>query len=263
MVKAMALDFVRARGMAWQLAVRDIRAQYRQTLLGLLWAFVTPLATTITWVFLNSTGIVKVTDTTLPYGVYVFTGTLLWSILLDAMNSPLQQSNASRTLLAKLNFPREALLLSGLLKLLFNSGIKIVLLLVALVIFGIQPGWRLMLFPLGVFSLMLIGTAVGLLLTPIGMLYQDIGRMVPLAMGLLMYLTPVVFPVPQQGWVATVYLWNPLTPLITTSRDWLTGFAPDQLGYFLGVNVVAFAALLFAWVAWRISMPIIIERMSA
>ena len=87
--------------------------------------------------------------------------------------------------------------------------------------------------------------------------------MVPLAMGLLMYLTPVVFPVPQQGWVATVYLWNPLTPLITTSRDWLTGFAPDQLGYFLGVNVVAFAALLFAWVAWRISMPIIIERMSA
>ena len=263
MVAEMFRDLRRGRELAWRLAVRDILAQYRQAFLGLLWAFITPVATTITWIFLAGAGVVSVGETDLPYPVYVFTGTLLWSILLDAMNSPLQRTNQSRDMLAKLNFPREALVVSGLYQLLFNSGIKIVLLLIALLVVGINPGWSLLLFPLGVVSLLLVGTAIGLMLTPIGMLYTDVGRAVPLLMGFLMYLTPVVFPLPREGWVATIYQINPFTPLILTSRDWLTGFSPEFLGYFLVVNLLAFGLLLVAWIAYRLAMPIIIERMSA
>jgi lipopolysaccharide transport system permease protein len=261
MLKDMLRDLARGRGMAWRLAVRDIQVQYRQTFLGFLWAVITPLSTTITWVFLSSAGIVRVGETALPYPVFVLTGTLLWSVFLDALNLPLQQNNGARGMLGKLNFPREAIILSGLIKLLFNSGIKIVLMLGALLIVGIMPGWGLLLFPVGLASLMLVGTAIGLLITPIGMLYTDVGRLIPLAMGFVMYLTPAVFPMPQEGWVATLYQLNPLTPLITTSRDWLTGFQPELLGYFIGVNVAAVALLLVAWGVWRITMPIIIERM--
>ena len=261
MLAEMLGDLFRGREMAWRLAVRDIQAQYRQTVLGLLWAVITPLATTITWVFLSSSGIVSVGATALPYPVYVFTGTLLWSIFTDAMSLPLQQTNAARGMLAKLNFAREAVLVAGLLKLAFNSGIKIVLMLGALLLLGIKPGWAVLLFPLGVASLMLVGTAVGLLITPLGMLYTDVGRIVPLAMGFLMYLTPAIFPVPQEGWVKTLFLLNPMTPLIATSRDWLTGYPPEMLAYFVGVNCAAFGVLLFGWAAWRLAMPIIIERM--
>lgn len=263
MVAAMFSDLSRSRQMAWRLAVRDIRAQYRQAFLGLLWAFIGPLATTVTWIFLNQAGIVSPGQTSLPYPAFVLTGTLLWSILIDAMNSPLHHTNAARGMLAKLNFPREAILLSGIYQLLFNTGIKIALMLGALLAMGIYPGWGLLLFPLGVASLVLVGTALGLLITPVGLLYSDVGRGVPLLMSFMMYLTPVVFPVPKDGWVATLYQINPLSPLILTSRDWITGQTPEFLGYFAAVNVAAFCLLLVVWVAYRLAMPIIIERMSA
>jgi lipopolysaccharide transport system permease protein len=166
-------------------------------------------------------------------------------------------------MLAKLNFPREALIVSGIYQTLFNAGIKFALLVGALVLLGINPGWGLLLFPCGIFSLVLVGTAVGLLITPVGMLYSDVGRALPLLMQFLMYVTPVVFPMPKAGWAATLFSINPLTPVILSARDWLTGFTPEYLGYYLLVNLAAVGLLLVVWVIYRLAMPILIERMSA
>ena len=263
MLREMFRDLVASRELAWRLAVRDISAQYRQAFLGILWAFILPLANTLAWIFISSTGVVKITDTTLPYPVYVFTGTMLWAIFMDALNAPLAQVNAARGMLAKLNFPREALIVSGIYQTLFNAAIKILLLLGVMVIMGIIPGWSLLFFPFGVLSLVLVGTAFGLLITPVGMLYADVGRALPFLLQFLMFVTPVVFPTPKGGWAATLFTLNPLTPLILTARDWLTGFTPEYLGYFLLVNLAAVLLLLIVWVVYRLAMPILIERMSA
>ena len=263
MLRDMLRDLLASRELAWRLAVRDISAQYRQAFLGILWAFILPLANTLAWVFLSGSGIVSVGETVLPYPVYVFTGSMLWAILMDAINAPLQQTTAAKAMLAKLNFPREALVVSGIYQTLFNAGIKIALLLVVLPFIGVDLGWNLLLFPLGLLSLVLVGTAVGLLLTPVGVLYTDIGKGLPLLMQFLMYLTPVVFPMPKDGLAATIYAVNPLSPIILTARDWLTGFSPEHLVSFLAVNAFAVLLLLGVWIVFRLAMPILIERMSA
>lgn len=263
MLQDMYRDLLAGRELAWRLTVRDISAQYRQAFLGILWAFIGPLAGTVTWIFLSTAGIIVVSPTTLPYPVYVFTGTMLWAIFNDAMNAPRAQTGAASGMLAKLRFPREALLLSGIYQTLFNAGIKIAILLVALLLLGINPGWGLLLFPFGVLSLILMGTTLGLLVTPVGMLYSDIGRIVGMAMQFLMYITPVVFPMPKSGWGALIFQWNPLTPLILTARDWLTGFSPEYLGAFLLINALSLCLLLVVWGIYRLAMPILIERMSA
>lgn len=260
---AMGHDLWRGRELAWRLAVRDISAQYRQAALGLLWAFMLPLANTLTWLFLNASGVVSVGGTGLPYPVYVFTGTMLWAIFMDALNAPMQQTTAAKAMLAKINFPREALIVSGIYQALFNSVIKIALLLVALVVMGVYPSWSWLLVPLGVLSLVLAGIALGLLITPVGMLYSDVGKALPLLMQFMMYLTPVVFPMPSGSIAERVFQWNPLTPLILTSRDWLTGMQPEYLGYFLAVNAMLLILLFVVWVVYRAAMPILIERMSA
>lgn len=149
MLSGMFRDLLAGRELAWQLALRDIKAQYRQTALGLLWAFILPLAHTLTWIFLSGSGIVTVSDTALPYPVYVFTGTMIWAIFMDAVNAPLQQTIAAKHMLAKINFPREALVVSGIYQTLFNGAIKIALLLAALLFLGIHPDWRLAWFPPG------------------------------------------------------------------------------------------------------------------
>jgi lipopolysaccharide transport system permease protein len=256
-------DLFAGRELAWQLAVRDIRAQYRQTALGLLWAFILPLAQTFTWIFLNSSGIITMANTTTPYPIYVFTGTMIWAIFIDALNAPLQQTATAKQMLAKINFPREALVVSGIYQTLFNGAIKIIILFFVLMFFKIYPGWTLILFPFGILSLILAGTTFGLLLTPVGILYTDIGKSLPLLMQFLMYLSPVVFPMPVGGWAATIFKINPMTPLILTTRDWLTGFSPEYLGYFFLINSILIFLLLAVWIIYRAAMPILIERMSA
>lgn len=263
MLREMFGDLAASRELGWRLAVRDIRAQYRQAFLGILWAFILPLAQAATWIFLSHAGIVTVGDTALPYPVYVFTGTMLWALLMDAMNAPLQRTNDARAMLAKLNFPREALLVSGIYQTLFNGAIKVGLLIASLILVGINPGWGIFLLPFGVLSIILFGTTIGLLITPIGMLYTDVGRASPLLMQFLMYLSPVVFPMPKEGWAATLFQINPVTPIILTTRDWLTGITPEWLGLFTVVNAGVLTLLLMVWMIYRLAMPIIIERLSA
>ncbi|HOE67161.1 MAG TPA: ABC transporter permease [Candidatus Hydrogenedentes bacterium] len=263
MVKAMMGDMWEGRELAWRLTVRDISAQYRRSFLGILWALILPLANTAVWLYLNTTGIVVLQQTDIPFPVYVFAGTMLWAIFMDAINAPMGQTGAAIGMLTKLNFPREALLLAGVYKTLFNAGIKIGLLLCILPFFKVNPGWGLALFPVGVLSLVLVGTAIGLFITPVGMLYSDVGRALPLVMQFLMYVTPVVFAMPESGLVAKLFAINPLTPLILTARDWLTGGSPDFLLSFLVVNAIAVVVLLASWIGYRLAMPILIERMSA
>ena len=263
MIRAMFADLWAGRELAWRLTVRDISAQYRRTILGLLWALILPLANTLVWLYLNASGIVVLQETDIPYPVYVFTGTMLWAIFMDSLNAPMSQTHSAISMLTKLNFPREALLLAGVYKTLFNYSIKIVLLLCVLPFFKVNPGWGLALFPVGILALILTGTAIGLFITPVGMLYSDVGHVLPLVMQFLMYATPVVFAMPKAGLAAKLFILNPLTPLILTARNWLTGGSPEYLLYFAGVSAAAFVLLLVSWIGYRLSLPILIERMSA
>jgi lipopolysaccharide transport system permease protein len=264
LARALLRDLWRGRELAWRLAVRDISAQYRQTALGVLWAFMVPLANTLVWVFLGSSGVITTAAAPMPYPVYVFTGTMLWSVFVDAATSPLRLTTNAAPMLAKVNFPREALIVSGILQALFHATTKLLVLLAALPLLDVQPGAALALVPLGVLALVLAGTVLGLLVTPLGMLYGDVGKSFPLVTQFLMYLTPVVFVTPASpGWAATVLTLNPLTPLIVSTRSWLTGAGDAMPGYFAMVVLAALAALALGLGAYRLSMPILIERMRA
>lgn len=256
-------DLNASRFLAFQLAKRDITAQYRQSYLGVLWAFIPPLVTALVWVLLNSSGTVKLIDSGIPYPVYVFAGTLLWSILTESISSPIANTNAAKSILTKINFPKEAIITSGILKLLFNSAIKVLLLLGFLLAYGVDFTWGLLLFPFAVLGGLIVGNTIGLLLTPIGMLYQDIGKLITFAMQFLMYAAPVVFVIPESGMMKTLMELNPLTPIITVGRNLAVGLPLEYLTYYLVVLAICIPLFLIALVFYRISIPIFVERLSA
>lgn len=256
-------DIYKSRFLSKQLAVRDIKAQYRQSYLGILWAFITPITTAAVWIFLNLTETIKLTETGVPYPVFAFSGTLLWAILIESINAPLANTGAARGLLSKINFPKEALLISGIYKLLFNSSIKIVLLLVFLVLFGVGFKWTMLLFPFALVGIILFGTTIGLFITPVGMLYNDIKKIISMGLSLLMYITPVVYVIPKEGLMKTIMEINPFTPILLTAKDLILGNIPQFLGYY-GVLMLTCVPLLFlGLVLYRISVPIFVERMSS
>lgn len=263
LIKESLTDMFGSRFLARQLAVRDIKAQYRQSYLGIIWAFITPLTTAFVWVFLNSSGTVRLTDTGVPYPVYAFSGTLLWSIVTEAITSPTNSTNAAKSILSKINFPKEALLVSGIYKLLFNSSIKILLLIGFVFFYGVGFHWTLLLFPLAILGAILLGTTVGLFLTPIGILYKDIGKMISFGLKFVMYVTPVVYAIPKDGIMKTIMEWNPLTPVILTARDLAVGMEPEYLTYYLIVLGCCIPLFFIALVFYRISIPVIVERLSA
>ncbi len=263
MAKGMINDLKASRELAWRLALRDLRSLYRQSFLGFLWAFISPLSNTVAWIFLSASGVVRVADTAIPYPAYVFTGTMLWQLLVESIQNPLQQTMLAKPMLSKLNFPREAVILSGAIKMASSAGIKLLILIPAVFMLGVVPDWHLALVPVALLVIMMTGIGLGLILAPVGMLYTDIGRVIPLIAQFAMYLSPVVFAMPQSGRLLQLFQYNPATPLILTGRAWLTGSGSPMLGYFLLVSTISMVLLILGWVLYRITMPVLIERMSA
>ncbi len=261
LARDMVGDLLASRELAWRLFIRDISALYRQSILGYVWAFLPPLVTTLTFIYLSSQNIVSAGETGIPYPAYVMIGTVLWQVFLDALNSPLKAITSSRAMLAKVNFPREALVLSGLGEVSFNFLVRALLLVPVFFYYRIPLGPSVLLMPLGIFALMLLGLAFGMLLAPIGILYNDIGRAVLLIGGFWMLLTPVVYQMPTRGLGAVLARLNPVTPLLQTCRDWLIAQPAAHLGGFVCVFSGAATCLLFGWLLYRLSMPILIERM--
>ncbi|WP_236995796.1 ABC transporter permease [Christiangramia flava] len=253
-------DIWRSRFLSKQLAERDIKAQYRQSYLGILWAFLTPLATATVWIFLNLSGTIKLTDTGMPYPLYAFSGTLLWSIITESINAPTSSTNSAKGLLSKINFPKEALVISGIYKLLFNSMVKIILLVIFIFLFGVGFHWSLLLLPFAILAAVMIGTMIGLFITPLGMLYTDVGKLISMGFSFLMYVTPVVYAIPKSGIMKTVMEWNPFTPILLTTRDLLVGATPEFPGYYLFVVLLSIPLFFIALLAYRISIPILVEH---
>jgi lipopolysaccharide transport system permease protein len=263
LVKDSLSDIYTSRFLAKQLAERDIKALYRQSFLGVLWAFITPLTTAFVWIFLNSTGTIRLSDTGIPYPVYAFSGALIWSIITEAINSPTSSTNAAKGMMTKINFPKEALIISGIYKLLFNSLIKVAILFVFVFLYGVGFHWSLLLFPLAILGAILFGTTIGLFITPIGMLYSDIAKIISMFLRLLMFATPVVYAIPKEGLMKQVMELNPFTPLILTTRDFITGATPEYITYFIGIIIVCIPLFFCGLLFYRISIPILVERISS
>ena len=257
-------ELPRAHELGWRLFKRNLTALYRQSFLGFGWALLPPLATAALWIFLRGSNVVTLEDAGVPYPVFVLTGAMLWQIFSESILAPLNQVVQNKAMISKINIPREGLLLSGAYELVFNILVKCLLLAVVFIFFR-QPVDLAGLFfvPAGIFAIGLAGFSIGLGLAPMGMLYQDIGRGITILMPFLMYLTPVVYPIPQDGSFATLMRLNPLSILITQTRNGFTAQPLGDLGGFF-VTLLVFAALFFAaLVTYRLSMPMIIERIGS
>jgi lipopolysaccharide transport system permease protein len=95
------------------------------------------------------------------------------------------------------------------------------------------------------------------------MLYKDINRGLAVLLPFFMYLTPVVYPVPREGIIALIMRWNPLAPLITQTRNWLTAQPAYDMPFFWGYTLAFTLLFIIGLVVFRLSMPMIIERIGA
>lgn len=262
-MRQMRLDILASRELSWRLFLRNLNARYRQTLLGCLWAFLPPVITTLVFVHLHHAGYFSVGGMQVPYVVFVLAGLVLWQVFTDAVNAPLRLVQQSFAMLSKVNFPREALILAGLGEVLFGFFIRALLLAVVMIWYGVPTGWGIVGVVVGVLFLAAMGLTLGLLLTPISLLFHDIGQGLPYVLNLWMFLTPVLYPAPQAGMAYWPMVVNPVAPILDTTRAWLFVSTPQYLGLFVGVGALTLLCLVLGWLVYRLALPIVIERAAA
>lgn len=248
--------------LAKQLAIRDIKAQYRQSLLGVFWAILPILINSLVWIFLQSTGTVKLAETGIPYVLYVVVGTTIWSIIGESINLPILTINANKSIISKVNFDKEGLVTLGVLKFIFDLMIKFFIIIIFIIYFKVSlNGLVFLFFPL-LFITILSLIAIGKILTPIGVLYNDVGRSIPIILQFLMYITPVIYVMPNEGFMAEIMRYNPLSYIVVDLRNCLTGGLIQFPLFWVLFLFLAIGLFFISMVVFRISMPIIAEKMN-
>ncbi|AFZ58606.1 ABC transporter permease [Anabaena cylindrica FACHB-243] len=263
LARQMWRDLLASRELAWRLMMRDINAQYRQSFLGIAWAFLPPIVLAVSLTLAKDAKVINVGVTDLPYPAYVMFSTALWQTFVEALNGPVQAVTVAKPMLARVNFPREALILAKVGEVFFNFAIKLILIVVLFIWFRIPINWTVILTPIPLIHLVLLGTFIGIFLAPLGVLYQDISKGLTLITGFWLFLTPVIYPVPKEGIFGLLVKLNPVTPLLVTVRDLATtGVVSESFSFWL-VSTITLVGLVLTWIVFRLAMPFVVERVSS
>ncbi len=220
------------------LMVRNISSQYRQTYLGSLWAVLPAIFTTSIFVYLSNKRVLSIENIEGPYVLYVISGMVLWQVFTDSINSPLNQADKSITMLKKIMFTREALIVAGIGEVLFNFLIRSILLVITFIYYDVQITLQFIFVPIGVMSIVLFGTVIGVLLLPFGLLYRDVGKSLTMLTTLWFFITPVIYSSSNQD-VFDLVKYNPVTPLLATTRSLLIGSNEIYTNQFILVTCIS------------------------
>jgi lipopolysaccharide transport system permease protein len=256
-------DLLASRELAWRLMVRDISAKYRQSVLGIAWAFIPPIAMAVGFTLASEANIVNVGKTDFPYPAYVMFSTALWQTFVESLNGPVEAVTKAKPMLARVKFPREAVILAKVGEVFFNFMIKLVLIIGLFIWYRIPVSWTLIIAPVALVHLIMLGTLFGTLLSPLGVLYQDVQKGLTMVTGFWLFLTPVVYSVPESGLFGFFVQLNPVTPLLVTTRELATtGIISEPVSFWV-VSVLTWIGLFLTWIAFRVALPYVIERVSS
>lgn len=226
--------------------LRDIKVKYKQTILGFLWAVLQPLVMALLFSFFLGRAIANYTALDLPYDIFALSGLVLWGIFSSGLNNAGNSMVTNANIIKKIYFPRLIIPISSVLVGLFDFVMAFVVFTVYCVIKQVELSWiGLLYFPLAVVLTCIATFGSGTLLAALNVKYRDFRYIIPFLIQLLLFLTPVIYPVTITGnaYLKWLIALNPMTAPLDIFRASLTGTAPD-----LAVDSISMIASLLLFV---------------
>ena len=242
-------SIVDARDLLVELIRRDLAVRYKQTLMGVAWAFLVPLAGMLVFTVVFNRA-VRV-DTPVPYPLFAYAGLLLWTMVASSLRAATTSLTQNHALVTKVPFPRAVLPLSAVAVSFVDFLVGLLLLGGILAYYAVSPTATIALLPVVVLITLTFAAGLGLLLAMANLFYRDVAFVLGLGLTLWMFLSSVVYPVSLVGGhLGRLLALNPLNPLLDAFRASLFGDPIDgvALGATAGVSV---AALAFALALFR------------
>lgn len=233
----------RYRDLIWLFTKRSFTVTYKQTILGPIWLFLNPMLTSLIYVFLFG-GIAKMSTDGVPQILFYLSGTAMWTLFSNSLTKNATTFTANAAVFGKVYFPRLTTPLSIALDSIIHFGIQFILVLVFLVIYictgEVTPVYSMLwIVPVVVLQLGLMGLGLGIMVSSMTTKYRDLSILVTFGVQLLMYATPVVYPLSQleDGILKTLILINPVTMPMELYRYALLGQGAIEPLY-LGISWV-------------------------
>lgn len=214
----------RYRHLLYFLSWRDIVVRYKQTVIGVAWAWLRPLLTMAVFTLVFSVLARLPSVGTVPYPLLVLTGLLPWQFFSGGFADAGNSLVGNERLITKVYFPRIVIPFSAVLVALADFAIAIVLLALLFVWYGTVPDWRIAFFPLFALMAIVATLGLGLIFAALNVKYRDFRHVVPFVTQIGLYLSPVAFSstlVPEP-W-RQLYFLNPMAGVIDGFRWSLLG----------------------------------------
>ncbi len=239
------------------LVKRDIIALYKQTVLGPLWLFLGPLFTVVIYTFVFGQ-IAQISTEQIPAPLFYLAGVTLWNYFQSCFTATSTTFTSNAHIFGKVYFPRLVAPIAVIVSNLVKFGIQMLLFASMYLYYYftqpglLQPGIYIALLPLLILLMAGLALGLGIIISSMTTKYRDLSYFVSFGVTLLMYVTPVIYPMSEipQGY-AKYLAWNPLAPIIESFRFAVTGagtFSWSGLGYSAAfmVVVLTFGIMIFS-----------------
>lgn len=253
---------ISSKELIYQLFKRDFLMQYKKSFLGMGWLIIAPVMGIISWVFMNATGILNPGDVGIPYPAYVLLSSTIFGLFKQFFTSTANTLSAGNAFILQVHFHHDALLFKQVIQQLSNFLITFLITLIVLLIFNVIPSWKIIFFPFMILPLLFLAASIGLIISLVKIVIPDIMKVMNFAVGLLMYITPVIYSSKfDNELLQNVMKWNPLTYIFGAARDTIIYGKIDNLDIYLYCSLGSLILFLISWRLFYISEEKVIEKM--
>jgi ABC-type polysaccharide/polyol phosphate export permease len=238
---------IRHRELVQALTFRDIRSRYKQSVLGIAWALLQPLAMTVVFTIVM-TRIARIPTGGIPAPIFIYIAMLPWTFFSQGLTTGTECLVSNFNLITKIYFPREAFPISAVLGRTVDLGLGTLVIVPLFVFYHIHATWLILLVvPVLIIQVCLL---IGLtfVLSSANLFYRDIRHVVPLLTQVWMYMSPIIYgleSVPKK--YLSIYMLNPLAPIMDTYRRVALQGEPPMWSYLGLAAVVSVVTLVVGY----------------
>ena len=253
-------EFIKNRWLTYQLFKRDFFALYKQSFIGVLWAFIIPLVSVGTFILLNRSGIFSIGDINVPYPIYAILGMAFWQLFSTGLITSSNSLVKAGSMITKINFSKKSLVIASAGQSIVSFLIQLTLVIMLLIYYKIAPSTAILLIPLFMIPIMLLTLGLGFIFSLLNGIVRDIGNILSILMTFLMFLTPILYAKPSTGILARITNYNPLYYLTSVPRELvLTGTISEWKGFLIS-SVISICIFIICLVVFHLTETRVAER---
>jgi len=243
-----------------QLFKRDFFAIYKQSLVGVFWAFIVPIISVGTFILLNRSGIFEFGEIEVPYPIYAILGMAFWQLFSTGLVNTSNSLVKAGSMLVKINFSKKSLVIASAAQSFVPFIVQFILVCVLFFVYDIAPSAKILFFPFFMIPIIFFTLGFGFIFSLFNSVVRDIGNALSVLMTFLMFLTPVLYAKPKIGILMPITKFNPLFYLISMPREIiLKGSTTEWKGYILSI-VISIVVFLVGLMIFHLTETRVTER---